>query len=138
MRQKIIVISTLVIAVGILWGFYYVDHLFDTPSEEELPNEVLIMNAEKLEEVKIFLQKYPNAQIQIERSGRLAVDYRVSKPSNDNNSLVDPYLRLRIFLNLEGKPEEIFIDCWNGQNNNIERVNIINYLKIETCLGLGA
>ncbi len=135
MRQIAIVISVLVIVAGILWGsYYYVDHLFDQPSEEELPNEILIRNTEILEEVNVFLEKYPNARVQIDRSGRLAVDYRVSTPSKENNSYVDPYLRLRVLLNSEGEPEEMFVDCYNGQSSNITRDNIVNYLKAETCL----
>lgn len=127
-----------VILVSIYSGYYYVDHLFDTPSEEELPNESLIRNTETLEEVNVFLEKYPDTQIEIDRSGRLSVDYRVSTLSKDNNSFVDPYLRLRVLLNSEGEPEDMFIDCYNGQSNNIEKDHIISYLKTETCLGLGA
>jgi hypothetical protein len=134
MRQIAIVISVLAILVGILSGLYFLNVRQYIPSEEELPNEDLIRKTEALEEVKIFLAKYPDALIEIDRSGRLAVDYRVSKQSKEQNLEVDPYLRLRVLLNSEGEPVEMFVDCWNGQSNSIERDNIVSYLKTETCL----
>jgi hypothetical protein len=52
MRQIAVVISALVIAAGIFSGLYCLDSLSSLPTEEELPNEILIRNAERLEEVK--------------------------------------------------------------------------------------
>jgi hypothetical protein len=138
MRHLTIVISALVIAVGIFSGLYYLDNLSNLPTEEELPNEILIRNTEGLEEVKLFLEKYPDAHIKVDRSGQLAVDYRISQPPKENNSSVAPYIRLRVFLNSNGDPDGMFVDCWDGQRNNMERDNIVSYLKTETCLGGGA
>lgn len=129
-----IVISVLVILVGILLSLYFLNIRQHIPSEEELPNEELIRNTEMLEEVKIFLAKYPDALIEIDQSGRLAVDYRVSKPSKEESMEVEPYLRLRVLLNPDGEPVEMFVKCSVGQSKIIERKNIVSYLKTETCL----
>jgi|GEM_PF-2474358 len=98
------------------------------------PDEELIMRTRELEEVKAFLNKYPVATIDVDRSGRLAVDYRVDKPADDNNgALTGKYLRLRVFFD-DGKPQEMYVDCSDGKNAHLIYGDILNYIETETCL----
>ena len=134
MPQSKIVIVPVVVIAGVLLTLLLVDVRQPIPSEKDLPNEVIIGRANQLEEAKIFLTKYPDANIEVDRSGQLAVDYRFTKPAQAGNSDVQPYLRLRILMNPAGEPQELFTECWDGRNRHIEKNDIINYLRTETCL----
>jgi len=71
-------------------------------------------------EAQKFLQKYPNAVIEVDRSGALAVDYRV-----ESNSTAE-YLRLRIFIDWRtNKPADMFID--NSGTYTTE--NLLEYIE---------
>lgn len=66
--------------------------------------EYIAITDRTLEAMK-FREKYPNATIQVDRSGALAVDYRV-----DTNNQME-YLRLRVFIDWRtNKPSNMFID----------------------------
>ena len=69
-------------------------------------------------EAKKFLQKYPNAVIEVDRSGALAVDYRVES--------LGEYLRLRIFIDWRtNKTGEMFID----NSGTCFTQNLLEYLE---------
>jgi hypothetical protein len=71
-------------------------------------------------EAQKFLEKYPNSTIKVDRSGSLAVDYRV------NGHLDTEYLRLRIFIDWRNnKPEDMFVD----NSGTYIRENILKYLE---------
>lgn len=71
-------------------------------------------------EAQKFLEKYPNSTIKVDRSGRLAVDYRV------NGHIYTEYLRLRIFIDWRNnKPEDMFVD----NSGTYIRENILEYLE---------
>jgi hypothetical protein len=78
----------------VLYGFYLLRDLYrprtfyDTGISDE---EYIEIMSQTLEAQKL-LEKYPNATIYVDRSGALAVDYRVT------NNITNRHLRLRIFI----------------------------------------
>ncbi len=69
-------------------------------------------------EAKKFLEKYPESVIEVDRSGALAVDYRLDARGE--------YLRLRIFIDWRtNKTAEMFID----NSGTYIRENILEYLE---------
>lgn len=99
------------------------------PSESELPDQVIIDNQKDLAEVQALLDKYPEeTTITVDRSGRLAVDYRIEDVDTGK------YLRLRVFSDNNGNPQEMFIDCYDGSNSNVQHEDIASYIETETCV----
>ena len=85
--------------------------------------EYIEITSQTLEAQK-FLEKYPNATIYVDRSGALAVDYRV------NTNVYDRYLRLRVFIDWRtNQPADMFIDC----SGTYIRKNLLEYLETEDC-----
>ena len=92
-----------------------------------ISNEEYIRIAKQSVEAQKFLEKYPNAKIHVDKSGALAVDFRIDSPDiTDSN-----YLRLRVFINPRNyRPSRKFIDC----SGNYTDKNLIEYLQMENCL----
>jgi len=81
-------------------------------------DEEYITITNQIIEAQKFLEKYPNAVIRVDRSGKLAVDYRVDHYSE--------YLRLRIFIDWrKNKPEVMFVD----NSGTYIKENIMEYLE---------
>jgi hypothetical protein len=94
---------------------------YDTGISDE---EYIEITSQTLEAQK-FLEKYPNATIFVDRSGALAVDYRV------DNNMENRYLRLRIFIDWRtNQPSDKFIDC----SGTYIQKNLLEYLETEECL----
>jgi len=113
--------------VVVLCGFHLLQDLnrprtfYDTGISDEEYTEI----ASQTLEAQKFLEKYPNATIYADRSGALAVDYRVT------NNINNKYLRLRIFIDWKtNQPSDKFIDC----SGTYIRKNILEYLESEKCL----
>jgi len=113
--------------VVVLCGFHLLQDLnrprtfYDTGISDEEYTEI----ASQTLEAQKFLEKYPNATIYVDRSGALAVDYRVT------NNINNKYLRLRIFIDWKtNQPSDKFIDC----SGTYIRKNILEYLESEKCL----
>ena len=136
LQSKTVAVAMVITITGVLiLALYLVSVRPPVPSERELPNEAVIERANRLEETKILLTRYPNVSIEVDRSGRLAVDYRITEPAQANDSNVLPYLRLRILMSSDGEPQELFAECWNNSTNrHIEQEDVISYLRTETCL----
>jgi hypothetical protein len=93
---------------------------------------------EELQEVKVFLAKYPDADIRVDISSRLAVDYsqeyREVTPNNRNGTEYHTYLRLRLFMSPEGELGDMFTDCRDIHDGWMMVENsIVSYLQTETC-----
>jgi len=113
--------------VLVLCGFHLLQDLnrprtfYDTGISDEEYTEI----ASQTLEAQKFLEKYPNATIYVDRSGALAVDYRVT------NNINNKYLRLRIFIDWKtNQPSDKFIDC----SGTYIRKNILEYVESEKCL----
>ena len=127
-RTLIVIVSLAAVSqvVLVLCGFYILHDLsrprtfYDTGISDE---EYIAIARQTLEAQK-FLEKYPNATIYVDRSGALAVDYRVT------NNIKNRHLRLRIFINWKtNQPSDKFIDC----SGTYIRKNLVEYLETEKC-----
>ncbi len=126
-RTLIIIVSLVAVSVVlVLCGFYLLYDLgrprtfYDTGITDE---EYIEIASQTLEAQK-FLEKYPNATIYVDRSGALAVDYRVT------NTTKNRHLRLRIFVDWRtNQPSAKFIDC----SGTYIRKNLLEYLETEKC-----
>ena len=78
-------------------------------------------------EARAFLQKHPDAQVAVDRSGSLAVDFWVS-PAGATH--ID-HLRLRVFIDpRRHRPMKSFIVCAGG----LVQQNLLDFLRTEQCL----
>ena len=118
----------LVLVAGLIISFVYKPNKIEITGavvdESNIENK-LINTAKNTEEGRAFLEKYPSADIKLDNSGRLAIDFRID--NNEKN-----YLRLRVFVNGENS----FIECYkNGVIEVKTDTNIIlKYLANEECL----
>jgi len=111
-----IAVVTVSYALFTLYDYYKPRTFYDNGVSDE---EYRAITNQTLEAQK-FLEKYPNAAIQVDRSGRLAVDYRI------NGHIDSEYLRLRIFIDWRNnKPEDMFVD----NSGTYIRENIVEYLE---------
>jgi len=126
-RNLIVIISVVVVSVVLaLWGAYLLYDLYRprTFYDTGISNEEYIEITSQTLEAQKFLEKYPNATIYVDRSGALAVDYRV------DNEMKNAYLRLRVFINWRtNQPSDKFIDC----SGTYIRKNLLEYLETEKC-----
>lgn len=114
-------------AGGIVYASYYRPQYV---SPEELPDDVIIDTQKDLKEVGAFLDAYPDrTTTTVDRSGRLAVEYRVDDAGTGQ------YLRLRVFSDTQPRPLEMFADCFNGTNSTLYHENVLEYIESRACLG---
>jgi hypothetical protein len=127
-RNLILIISVVTVSVVVvLCGFYLAYDLYRprTFYDTGISDEEYIDIASQTSEAQTFLDKYPNATIFVDRSGALAVDYRV------DNTVKNRYLRLRIFIDWRtNQPSGKFIDC----SGTYIHKNLVEYLETEECL----
>jgi flagellar basal body-associated protein FliL len=129
-KRTLIIIVISVVAVSVvlvLCGFYLLYDLYKprTFYDTGISDEEYIEIASQTLEAQKFLEKYPNATIYVDRSGALAVDYRVT------NHIKSRYLRLRIFIDWRtNQPSDKFIDC----SGTYIRKNLLEYIETEKCL----
>jgi len=119
---SVVVVSAILASCGayLLYDLYRPRTFYDTGISDE---EYIEITSQTLEAQK-FLEKYPNATIYVDRSGALAVDYRV------DNNMKNRYLRLRIFIDWRtNQPSGKFIDC----SGTYIRKNLLEYLETERC-----
>ena len=131
-RDRILVGSLAAAAsvVLILGGFYVLSELrrprtfYDTGISDE---EYIAITNQTMEAQK-FLEKYPNATIFVDRSGALAVDYRIETALENGTTA---HLRLRIFIDWKtNQPSDRFLDC----SGTYIQENLVEHLETETCL----
>ena len=127
-RAFFVIVSVAAVAVVLaLCGFYLLRDLYEPQTfyDTGISDEAYIEIASQTAEAQKFLEKYPNATIHVDRSGALAVDYRVT------NDITDRYLRLRIFIDWRtNQPSDKFIDC----SGTYIQENLLEYLETEKCL----
>ena len=128
-KRTLISIVSLVTALVILvlCGFYLLDDLYRprTFYDTGISDDEYIETASQTLEAQKFLEKYPNATTFVDRSGALAVDYRV------DNNVKDKYLRLRIFVDWRtNQPSDMFVDC----SGTYIQKDLVEYLETEECL----
>jgi hypothetical protein len=126
-RTLIVIVSLIAVSVVlILCGFYLLYDLYRprTFYDTGISDDEYIEIVSQTVETQKFLEKYPNATIYVDRSGALAVDYRVT------NNIKNRHLRLRIFIDWRtNQPSDKFIDC----SGTYIRKNLLEYLESEKC-----
>ena len=126
-KRTLILISLVAVSVVlVLYGFYLLYDLYRprTFYDTGISDEEYIEIVSQTLEAQKFLEKYSNATIYVDRSGALAVDYRVT------NNIKNRHLRLRIFLDWRtNQPSDKFIDC----SGTYISKNLIAYLETENC-----
>lgn len=129
MKKRIFIVIVSLAAVSVvlvLGGCYLLRDLYRprTFYDTGISDEEYIEITSHTVEAQKFLEKYPNATISVDRSGALAVDYRV------NTNIYDRYLRLRVFIDWRtNQPSDMFIDC----SGTYIRKNLLEYLETENC-----
>ena len=129
MEKRIFIVIVSLAAVSVvlvLGGCYLLRDLYRprTFYDTGISDEEYIEITSHTVEAQKFLEKCPNATISVDRSGALAVDYRV------NTNIYDRYLRLRIFIDWRtNQPSDMFIDC----SGTYIRKNLLEYLETENC-----
>ncbi len=83
-----------------------------------------IARAERTDEVRAFLAKYPDATRSVDRSGAVIVEFRAERGGHA--------LRLEILLDsFANRPLDMAVRCDAGE----ARADILDYLRSESCLG---
>jgi len=129
MNNQNLIILVSFVAIAVVFASYALSTLYDyyqprTFYDNGVSDEEYIAVTNQTLEAQKFLEKYPNAVIQVDRSGRLAVDYRV------NTHLSSEYLRLRVFIDWKtNKPTDIFIDNSGTYitENLLEHLETLNF-----------
>jgi len=126
MKQKIIlsIVVLLLILAVFCWRFFTQINLYNTGVSDREYIEI----AKQTIEVQEFLDKYPKAKTYVDRSGSLAVDFRLDKYQKNGTLL--KYLRLRIFIDPQNnRSAKRFIDC----SGTVIKNNLLEYLQRERC-----
>jgi hypothetical protein len=77
-------------------------------------------------EAQAFVAKYPQAEVVVDRSGKLAVDFRMTKHPVTSTTQTWEGIRLRVFIDPKtNQPTETFLQC----NNELVQEQVIQYLE---------
>ncbi len=88
-------------------------------------DEEYISIARGHDDARAFLERYPQAKTYVDRSGTLAVDFRVAKHPLTSTTQQWEGIRLRVFIDpKKNQPTETFIQC----DNRILKNNLQQYL----------
>ncbi len=128
MKYKFVLsLASVTVVILIAGAFYLKNSIFLEQRGARLSDPEYIASAKNTSEAKKFLGKYPQARIDIDRSGKLVVDFRAESQSDPDAN----YIRLRVFIDpRSNQPTNKFIDC-SGQ---LIEANLIEYLQTERCL----
>lgn len=90
-----------------------------------ISDEEYISIASTTEEARKFLTYFPRSDIYVDRSGALAVDFRVTWQPISSTSQEWHGIRLRVFINPRtNQPTDIFLQC----DRQFVKMKIIRYL----------
>ena len=131
MKLKIIAATIIVVIIIFVLSVFFWKYLTIDLYDTGVNDEEYIKIARQSIEVQKFLEKYPDATANVDRSGQLAVDFIVNKYEQTSDK-IPSYIRLRIFINPWNNQRmgNGFIDC-SGR-----RVwsNVIEYISKDKCL----
>ena len=90
-----------------------------------ISDEEYISIASTTEEARKFLTYFPRSELYVDRSGALAVDFRVTWQPISSTSQEWHGIRLRVFINPRtNQPADIFLQC----DRQFVKMKIIRYL----------
>lgn len=85
-------------------------------------------------DAQAFLEKHPQAETYVDRSGRLAVDFRVTKRPVTSTTQHWEGIRLRVFIDPRtNQPTETFVQCNDRIIKNNVRQYLEQYFTTQTC-----
>jgi hypothetical protein len=99
-----------------------------------VPDEEYVSIASKHPEARLFLEEYPQAEILVDRSGRLAVDFRVTHHPATSTAEHWEGIRLRVFIDPKtNQPLETLVQC-NDKfiEKDVERY-LEQYFETQSC-----
>lgn len=97
-------------------------------------DEECVAIASRVPEAQYFLEKYPQAETLVDRSGTLAVDFRVSKHPVTNTTQLWEGIRLRVFLDPQTKkPSGMLLDCSGNILDDRIGEHLKQYFEIGKC-----
>ncbi len=93
-----------------------------------------ISAATKHTDAQLFLQKFPQAQTYVDRSGALAVDFRLDREPVTSTTQQWKGIRLRVFLDPETRQgTQTFVDCDGTMTEKGIRQVVERYASTQTC-----
>lgn len=97
-------------------------------------NEEYVCMARMHHDAQVFLENYPQAEIFVDRSGSLAVDFRKTNRPVIGTTQLWEGIRLRVFIDPKtNQPTEAFIQCNNRIIKNNLRQYLEQYFTTQTC-----
>jgi hypothetical protein len=89
-------------------------------------DEEYVSIARNTPDAQAFVAKYPQAEVLVDRSGKLAVDFRMTKHPMTSTAQTWEGIRLRVFIDPKtNQPAETFLQC----NNKLVQEQVIQYLE---------
>ena len=123
MRRALALVLLLVAAAFSMAAAYFLL----TPHESRLApfsDQEYVARAQRTDEGRAFLAKYPDAARSVDRSGAVIVEFRAERDGHA--------LRLEVLLDsFANRPLDTAIRCDGGE----ARADVLDYLERETCLG---
>jgi hypothetical protein len=99
-----------------------------------VPDEEYVSIASKQQEAQVFLENYPQADILVDRSGRLAVDFRVTQHPATSTAEHWEEIRLRIFIDPKtNQPLETFVQCNDRFIEEDVQQYLEQYFETQSC-----
>lgn len=115
----------------------------DIPSEQQIPNTVLLERIKDLKETKAFLATYPDARVWSDRMEHFSIGYYVDESVlnlTPTNNRIPPAIALEIRLDTSGHPQYPILWCTTDkygqskiENNILNNNNVIEHLDKEVC-----
>jgi hypothetical protein len=99
-----------------------------------VPDEEYVDIAREHHDAQAFLERFPHAETYVDRSGRLAVDFRVARRPVTSTTQRWEGIRLRVFIDLKtNQPTETFIQCNDRIVKNHVQEYVDQYFTTQTC-----
>jgi hypothetical protein len=93
--------------------------------DDEVPDREYAEIAQEHPHAQAFLERYPEAETHVDRSGRLAVDFRVTRRVPTDTTQNWEGVRLRVFIDPDTKqPADTFLQC----DERILKDNVLRHL----------
>lgn len=97
-------------------------------------DEEYVSIARVFPDAQAFLEEYPQAETYVDRSGRLAVDFRVTKCPVTSTTQHWEGIRLRVFIDPKAnQPTETIIQCNDKMIKDNVRQYMEQYFTTQTC-----
>lgn len=122
----------MLIGIGIAFAIAIVA-LVSTQSPRPISDEELQRKTGELPEVKVFLSKYPDANIQFNQDVNIrTIDYATSLRNNEGSSGFLYLLKLNIVVDeISGETQEIVFTCTKTEGSNSTSYSVSDHIEEE-------